>query len=119
MTDLILKGGRLIDPASGRDETADIAFAGNYIFLGNYYGLQVWDMSNPKEPTLRAFCSDTSVPKIGASGVRACPRTLPLRSTTLTVSPPELATYKVLPSGVRARDLGSWPTLTGASNWPC
>jgi len=26
MTDLILKGGRLIDPASGRDETADIAF---------------------------------------------------------------------------------------------
>jgi dihydroorotase len=27
MTDLILKGGRVIDPASGRDETADIAFA--------------------------------------------------------------------------------------------
>ena len=26
MTDLILKGGRVIDPASGRDETADIAF---------------------------------------------------------------------------------------------
>jgi dihydroorotase len=25
MTDLILKGGRVIDPASGRDETADIA----------------------------------------------------------------------------------------------
>ena len=27
MTDLVLKGGRVIDPASGRDETADIAFA--------------------------------------------------------------------------------------------
>jgi len=27
MTDLILKGGRVIDPASGWDETADIAFA--------------------------------------------------------------------------------------------
>ncbi|MBV9152839.1 MAG: amidohydrolase/deacetylase family metallohydrolase, partial [Alphaproteobacteria bacterium] len=27
MADLILKGGRIIDPASGRDEAADIAFA--------------------------------------------------------------------------------------------
>jgi dihydroorotase len=27
MADLILKGGRVIDPASGRDETADVAFA--------------------------------------------------------------------------------------------
>jgi dihydroorotase len=26
LTDLVLRGGRLIDPASGRDETADIAF---------------------------------------------------------------------------------------------
>ena len=26
MTDLILRGGRVIDPASGCDETADIAF---------------------------------------------------------------------------------------------
>src|ERR1700720_3458979 len=26
MTDLILRGGRVIDPASGRDETADVAF---------------------------------------------------------------------------------------------
>jgi len=25
MTDLVLKGGRVTDPASGRDETADIA----------------------------------------------------------------------------------------------
>ena len=26
MADLILRGGRVIDPANGRDETADIAF---------------------------------------------------------------------------------------------
>ena len=26
MADLMLKGGRVIDPASGRDETADVAF---------------------------------------------------------------------------------------------
>ena len=27
MRDLVLTGGRIIDPATGRDETADIAFA--------------------------------------------------------------------------------------------
>src|SRR5712675_1421760 len=27
MSDLILRGGRVIDPASGRDETADVGFA--------------------------------------------------------------------------------------------
>jgi dihydroorotase len=27
MTDLILRGGCVVDPASGRDETADVAFA--------------------------------------------------------------------------------------------
>jgi dihydroorotase len=31
MADLILKGGRVIDPASGRDETADVAFANRKI----------------------------------------------------------------------------------------
>jgi hypothetical protein len=31
MTDLVLRGGRVIDPASGRDETADIAFGGGKI----------------------------------------------------------------------------------------
>src|SRR6185312_10618303 len=31
MADLILKGGRVIDPASGRDEVADIAFAGGKV----------------------------------------------------------------------------------------
>ena len=32
---------------------ADLAFSGNYIIQGNYYGLQIWDMSNPKKPVLR------------------------------------------------------------------
>jgi dihydroorotase len=31
MADLILKGGRIIDPANGRDEIADIAFAGGKV----------------------------------------------------------------------------------------
>ena len=32
---------------------SDMAFSGNYIFQGNYYGLEVWDISNPSQPTLR------------------------------------------------------------------
>jgi hypothetical protein len=32
---------------------ADMAFQGNYVFQGNYYGFQVWDISNPKKPILR------------------------------------------------------------------
>ena len=31
MADLILRGGRVIDPACGRDETADIAFGGGKV----------------------------------------------------------------------------------------
>jgi dihydroorotase len=31
MADLVLRGGRIIDPASGRDETADIAFGNGKI----------------------------------------------------------------------------------------
>src|SRR5262244_1853393 len=31
MVDLILRGGHIIDPASGRDEVADIAFAGGKV----------------------------------------------------------------------------------------
>jgi hypothetical protein len=40
---------------AGKNEfvNSDMAFTGNYIFQGNYYGFQVWDMSNPKKPTLR------------------------------------------------------------------
>ena len=44
---------------------------------------------------LRAFCSDTSVPKTGASGVRTMPRICPVVSTT------EIVTSALLPSGRR------------------
>jgi hypothetical protein len=40
---------------AGKNEfvNSDMAFTGNYILQGNYYGFQVWDMSNPKKPRLR------------------------------------------------------------------
>ncbi len=31
---------------------SDLAFKGNYVFQGNYNGVQVWDISNPKSPKL-------------------------------------------------------------------
>ena len=31
MHDLILRGGRIIDPAEGRDEVADVAFIGDKV----------------------------------------------------------------------------------------
>lgn len=31
---------------------SDLAFKGNYAIQGNYNGIQVWDISNPKKPTL-------------------------------------------------------------------
>ncbi len=33
---------------------ADLAFSGNHVFIGGYNGYQVWDVSNPAAPTLRA-----------------------------------------------------------------
>jgi hypothetical protein len=33
---------------------SDLAFSGNYVFQGGYNGFQVWDVSNPTSPTLRA-----------------------------------------------------------------
>ncbi len=33
---------------------SDMAFKGNYVFLGGYYGVQIWDISNAASPTLRA-----------------------------------------------------------------
>src|SRR5437870_5739356 len=38
------------------------------------------------------------------------------RSMTLMLSPPELPTYRVPPSGDIASERGSWPTLTGERN---
>src|SRR5688572_26498605 len=32
---------------------SDLAFLGNYAIQGNYYGWQIWDISNPSRPTLK------------------------------------------------------------------
>ena len=32
---------------------SDLAFRGNFVFQGNFYGFQVWDISTPATPTLR------------------------------------------------------------------
>jgi uncharacterized protein (DUF305 family) len=32
---------------------SDIAFRGNHLFLGGYNGFQIWDISNPANPSLR------------------------------------------------------------------
>jgi len=48
---------------------SDIAFTGNYVIQGNYNGYQIWDISNPSQPTLKVgnYCpasqSDVSVYK--------------------------------------------------------
>ena len=31
---------------------SDIAFQGNHLFMGNFYGLSIYDISNPKKPNL-------------------------------------------------------------------
>jgi hypothetical protein len=54
------------NPASMGDfsfANADLAFSGNYAFIGGYNGFQVWDVSNPSNPTLRA-----SLPCPGGQG---------------------------------------------------
>jgi hypothetical protein len=56
-------------PGDARLKNSDLAFLGNYVFQGNYSGYQVWDISDPRKPTLRtAFVcpgsqSDVSVYK--------------------------------------------------------
>jgi hypothetical protein len=40
-------------PGDSRLVNSDLAFYGNYVFQGNYSGVQIWDISNPKKPTLR------------------------------------------------------------------
>src|SRR5204862_4958133 len=32
---------------------SDIAFTGNYVIQGNYNGYQIWDISNPSQPSLK------------------------------------------------------------------
>lgn len=36
---------------------SDLAFRGNYVIQGGYHGFQIWDISKPKAPTLRASFS--------------------------------------------------------------
>jgi hypothetical protein len=40
------------DPGSRRFINSDLAFTRSYAIQGNYSGWQVWDISNPKQPTL-------------------------------------------------------------------
>ena len=46
---------------------SDLAFLGNYVIQGNYNGYQIWDISDPRHPTLKVgnYCpasrSDVSV----------------------------------------------------------
>lgn len=39
-------------PAGFETTNSDLAFRGNHVFLGNYNGFMVWDMSNPRKPSL-------------------------------------------------------------------
>ncbi|MFZ5625257.1 MAG: LVIVD repeat-containing protein [Gemmatimonadota bacterium] len=54
-------------PAFAGITNSDLAFTGHYVIQGNYYGYQVWDISNPGKPTLKtayvcpASQSDVSV----------------------------------------------------------
>ncbi len=40
-------------PGDRRLTNSDLAFTGNYAIQGNYSGVQVWDISNPRKPALR------------------------------------------------------------------
>jgi hypothetical protein len=41
------------NPGDGGFSNTDMAFQGNDVFLGNYNGFQVWDISDPASPRLR------------------------------------------------------------------
>ncbi|HET9274906.1 MAG TPA: hypothetical protein VFN96_02420 [Gemmatimonadales bacterium] len=40
-------------PGDNRLTNSDLAFTGNLVIQGNYSGWQVWDISNPRKPTLK------------------------------------------------------------------
>jgi hypothetical protein len=47
----------LADPAVQApftSENTDLAFRGNYVFQGNYYGFQIWNVADPANPVLTA-----------------------------------------------------------------
>jgi len=41
-------------PGDFRYANTDLAFSGSNVFVGGYYGFQVWDVSDPGKPALRA-----------------------------------------------------------------
>ncbi|MGI9078294.1 MAG: LVIVD repeat-containing protein [Gemmatimonadaceae bacterium] len=43
----------LSTPGDRRLTNSDLAFRGNFVIQGNYSGYQVWDISEPRNPTLR------------------------------------------------------------------
>ena len=45
--------GNAKDPGDFGYLNGDLAFRGNYAFQGGFNGFQIWDISNPKRPTLR------------------------------------------------------------------
>jgi hypothetical protein len=40
-------------PGDRRLSNSDLAFSGSYVVQGNYSGYQVWDISNPRRPSLK------------------------------------------------------------------
>jgi hypothetical protein len=58
-------------PAPGFEgkTNSDLAFIGNYVIQGNYYGFEIWDITNPAQPALKtayvcpASQSDVSIYK--------------------------------------------------------
>jgi hypothetical protein len=42
------------DPGDFAFAHSDLAFQGNLVFQGSYHGVQVWDISDPRNPRLRA-----------------------------------------------------------------
>jgi hypothetical protein len=36
-----------------KNTNSDLAFLGNYAIQGNYYGYQFWDISNPRQPSMK------------------------------------------------------------------
>jgi hypothetical protein len=43
------------DPGDQRVWNSDLAFTGTYVIQGNFAGYQVWDVANPKSPTLKTW----------------------------------------------------------------
>src|ERR1043166_9372811 len=43
----------LADKPDDRLKNSDLAFAGNYVYQGNYSGWQMWDVSDPSHVTLK------------------------------------------------------------------